>query len=114
MNKLDVIGFGALNVDTLLKVERIAGPEEESFIENYTEACGGSAANTMVGLLGLDVKQVLSEKSPTTMKGKYKLTVLAVKVLILTALFTQKRAKAASVWGLSIRKAQEPYTLTPA
>jgi ribokinase len=53
MTRFDVIGFGALNVDTLLKVDRIAGAEEESFIHDYTEACGGSAANTIVGLARL-------------------------------------------------------------
>ena len=56
MTKFDVIGFGALNVDTLLKVDKIAGAEEESFIRDYTEACGGSAANTIVGLARLGCK----------------------------------------------------------
>ena len=50
MTKFDVIGFGALNVDMLFKVDKLATAEEESFIEDYTEACGGSAANTIVGL----------------------------------------------------------------
>ncbi len=53
MTRFDVVGFGALNVDTLLKVDKIAGAEEESFIHDYTEACGGSAANTAVGLARL-------------------------------------------------------------
>lgn len=53
MTRFDVIGFGALNVDTLLKVDKIAGAEEESFIHDYAEACGGSAANTVVGLARL-------------------------------------------------------------
>jgi ribokinase len=56
MTKFDIIGFGALNVDTLLKVDKIASAEEESFIHDYTEACGGSAANTMVGLARLGCK----------------------------------------------------------
>jgi ribokinase len=56
MTKFDVIGFGALNVDTLLKVDKIAGAEEESFIRDHTEACGGSAANTIVGLARLGCK----------------------------------------------------------
>ncbi len=56
MTKFDVIGFGALNVDTLLKVDKIAGAEEESFINDYAEACGGSAANTIVGLARLGCK----------------------------------------------------------
>lgn len=56
MTQFDVIGFGALNVDTLLKVEKIVGAEEESFIQDITEACGGSAANTIVGLARLGCK----------------------------------------------------------
>jgi ribokinase len=54
--KLDVIGFGALNLDRLYGVARIAGAGEESYISRSTEASGGSAANTVVGLarLGLD------------------------------------------------------------
>jgi ribokinase len=56
MTKFDVVGFGALNIDTLLKVDKIASAEEESFIHDYTEVCGGSAANTMVGLARLGCK----------------------------------------------------------
>ena len=52
----DVVGFGALNVDKLFKVNRIAGAEEESFIKTHEESCGGSAANTMVGLARLGCK----------------------------------------------------------
>jgi ribokinase len=53
MTKLDVVGFGALNVDKLYRVNRIAKAEEESFIQEQEEACGGSAANTIVGLARL-------------------------------------------------------------
>ncbi|MDR2204181.1 MAG: carbohydrate kinase family protein [Nitrososphaerota archaeon] len=53
VNRFDVVGFGALNVDTLSSVNRIVGPDEESFIEGFTESCGGSAANTVVGLARL-------------------------------------------------------------
>ncbi|MDR0470278.1 MAG: carbohydrate kinase family protein, partial [Nitrososphaerota archaeon] len=56
MTRFDVIGFGALNVDTLLKVDKIAGADDESFIHDSTEACGGSAANTTVGLARLGCK----------------------------------------------------------
>ena len=56
MTKFDVIGFGALNVDMLFRVERLACGEEESFIQDYAEACGGSAANTIVGLARLGCK----------------------------------------------------------
>ncbi len=56
MTGFDVVGFGALNVDRLYKVNRIAHAEEESFITICTEACGGSAANTAVGLARLGCK----------------------------------------------------------
>jgi ribokinase len=56
MTAFDVVGFGALNVDKLFKVNRIAAAEEESFIETYEEQCGGSAANTCVGLARLCCK----------------------------------------------------------
>jgi ribokinase len=56
MRKLDAIGFGALNVDKLFKVNRIAAAEEESFVASHSETCGGSAANTMVALARLGCK----------------------------------------------------------
>jgi ribokinase len=57
MSRFDVIGFGALNVDKLFKVNKLAKAEQERVIEDYTESCGGSAANTVVGLarLGCEV-----------------------------------------------------------
>lgn len=57
MRFFDAIGFGALNVDKLFKVNKIAKEDEESFIIDFQETCGGSAANAMVGLsrLGCNV-----------------------------------------------------------
>jgi ribokinase len=52
----DAVGFGALNVDKLFKVNCIAGPECEGFVTGFKETCGGSAANTMVGLAKLNCK----------------------------------------------------------
>jgi ribokinase len=56
MSRFDVVGFGALNVDKLFKVNKLAKEEEESFIAGYAEACGGSAANATVGLARLGCK----------------------------------------------------------
>lgn len=52
---MDVIGFGALNLDRILLVDKIPGCDEEGFILNVDDCPGGSAANTIVGLsrLGL-------------------------------------------------------------
>jgi ribokinase len=54
--KFDVVGFGALNVDRLYRVNRIAREGEESFITDFHEEPGGSAANTIVGLARLGLK----------------------------------------------------------
>jgi ribokinase len=56
MTMFDAVGFGALNVDKLFKVNCIAGPECEGFVTGFEEACGGSAANTMVGLARLNCR----------------------------------------------------------
>ena len=54
--KFDVIGFGALNVDKIYQVPRIAKEGEETFILDFQETPGGSAANTIVGLAKLELK----------------------------------------------------------
>lgn len=56
MTTFDVIGFGALNVDKLFKVSKIAEPDEESFVIASQETCGGSAANTAIALARLNCK----------------------------------------------------------
>ena len=56
MMELDVVGCGALNVDKLFQVNRLAGAEQESYIMNHSETSGGSAANTVVGLSRLGCK----------------------------------------------------------
>ncbi|MBS7606243.1 MAG: carbohydrate kinase family protein [Candidatus Bathyarchaeia archaeon] len=52
----EVICFGALNVDKLYRVDRLAGADEESIILDFKESPGGSAANTAVGLARLGVR----------------------------------------------------------
>ena len=50
----DVIGWGALNMDILSKVNKISKIDDESYIKNTTKTCGGSAANTIIGLSRLE------------------------------------------------------------
>ena len=56
MTGFDILGFGGLNVDKLFKVNKIATADGESFVMDFKEACGGSAANTIVGLAKLGCK----------------------------------------------------------
>ncbi len=54
--KFDIIGWGALNVDRLCKVNEFAPEDGETFIYEETKSCGGSASNTIIGTakLGLN------------------------------------------------------------
>jgi len=54
--KFEVVCFGALNVDRLYRVRRIAKTGEEGIILGVKESPGGSAANTATGLARLGVK----------------------------------------------------------
>ncbi len=54
--RFDVVGFGALNVDKIYLVPRIAREEQETFVLDSKETPGGSAANTIVGLARLGLK----------------------------------------------------------
>lgn len=68
--KFDVLGFGALNVDRLYKVSRIAREDEESFVLDFQEAPGGSAANTVAGLAKLGLKTGYIGKVANDHEGK--------------------------------------------
>jgi ribokinase len=70
MSRFDVVGFGALNVDKLFRVNKIAGAEEEGFIKDCEETCGGSAANTIVGLARLGCKTGFIGKVANDREGK--------------------------------------------
>ena len=54
---MDFVGIGALNLDRLYKVEKIAEGDEEVAIQEAREESGGSAANTIyaLGKLGMSV-----------------------------------------------------------
>jgi ribokinase len=70
MTVLDAVGFGALNVDKLSKVNKIARAEGENYIKACEEACGGSAANTIVGLARLGCKVGFIGKVADDREGK--------------------------------------------
>ena len=69
--KFDVVCFGALNVDKLYRVNRIAREDEHSFITDFVEAPGGSAANTAVGLARLGLRVGFIGKVADDDEGKF-------------------------------------------
>ena len=104
MTKFDVIGFGALNVDMLFKVDKLASAEEESFIEDYKEACGGSAANTMVGLARLGCKVGFIGKVANDREGKMQLDCFKAEGVDTSGIVEATKGKSGSVMGFVDRK----------
>ena len=104
MTKLDVIGFGALNVDVLFKVDKLAGAEEESFIENYTEACGGSAANTTVALARLGCKVGFIGKVANDREGKLQIDCFKAEGVDTSGIIEAQKGKSGSVLGFVDKK----------
>jgi ribokinase len=104
MTKFDVIGFGALNVDMLFKVERLAYAEEESVIEDYTEACGGSAANTIVGLARLGCRVGFIGKVADDREGKLQLDCFKTEGVNTDGVTVASKGKSGAVMGFVDRK----------
>ena len=113
MTKFDVVGFGALNVDVLFKVERLAGAEEESFVEDYTEACGGSAANTVVGLARLGCKTGFIGKVADDKEGKLQIDCFRNEGVDAGGIIVAKRGKSGSVMGFVDRKGARALYISP-
>jgi ribokinase len=99
MKRFDVVGFGALNVDKLFKVQKIAAAEEESFIENCVEACGGSAANTAVALARLGCKVGFIGKVGCDREGKMLLRDFRKEGVDVKGVIRAKRGRSGSVMG---------------
>ena len=104
MTKLDVIGFGALNIDMLFKVNQLAGAEQEAFIADYTEACGGSAANTMVGLARLGCKVGFIGKVASDREGKLQIDCFKTEGVDTNGIIEVPKGKSGSVLGFVDKK----------
>ena len=70
MKNIEVAGFGALNIDNLYRVNKISCIDDESYITDLSVSCGGSAANTMIGLSRLGIKTGFIGKISKDQEGK--------------------------------------------
>ena len=104
MTRFDVVGFGALNVDKLFKVNRLANAEEESFIEDYAEACGGSAANSAVGLARLGCKVGFIGKVGCDREGDLLIQNFCKEGVDVNGTIREKQGKSGSVLGFVDKK----------
>ena len=64
------VGFGAINLDKLYQVNKIAREDAESFIKDLKISCGGSSANTIIGLSRLGLKTALIGKTAQDSEGE--------------------------------------------
>lgn len=113
MTKFDAIGFGALNVDMLLKVDKIANAEEESFIHDYTEACGGSAANTIVGLSRLGCKVGFIGKVANDREGNLQIGCFKTEGVDTNGITQTTKGHSGSVMGFVDRKGARALYINP-
>jgi ribokinase len=113
MTKFDVIGFGALNVDKLYKVDKLATAEEESFIEDYKEECGGSAANTIVGLARLGCKVGFIGKVADDREGKQQLDCFKAEGVDTDGITQAPKGRSGSVMGFVDRKGARALYINP-
>ena len=113
MSKFDVVGFGALNIDKLNKVNKIAGAEEESFIENYKETCGGSAANTVVGLARLGCKTGFIGKVGCDRESKMLIQDFCIEGVDTNGIIQSSEGKSGTVLGFIDRTGDRALYVDP-
>ncbi len=113
MKRFDVIGFGALNVDKLFKVNAIAHAEQESFIKSCTETSGGSAANTIVGLARLGCKVGFIGKTAEDKEGRLLVDDFAKEGVDLKGIIHSKKGRSGTVMGFVDEKGQRALYVDP-
>jgi ribokinase len=113
MTKFDVVGFGALNVDKLYKVNRIAGKEEESFVVEYKESCGGSAANTIAGLARLGLKTGYVGKVADDHEGNLLLGDFKTESVDTNGIIIAKSGQSGVVMGFVDKKGERALYVAP-
>jgi ribokinase len=113
MSQFDVVGFGALNVDKLFKVNKIAGAEEEGFIINCEEWCGGSAANTIVGLARLGCKVGFIGKVANDREGKMLIEDFRREGVDTNGIIYAKSGRSGTVMGFVDEKGERALYVDP-
>jgi len=111
--KFDVIGFGALNVDKIYQVGRIARQGEESFILSMSESSGGSAANTIVGLARLGAKTGFIGKVADDQEGHLLLNDFRTEGVNTDGIVIAKHGHSGAVFAFIDRKGERALYVHP-
>jgi ribokinase len=109
----DVIGFGALNVDKLYKVNMIAREEEEGFVIDFKESPGGSAANTIVGLARLELKTGYIGKVAEDREGRLLLNDFRKENVNTRGIIISKKGRSGIVMGYVDGKGERALYVDP-
>jgi len=113
MKVFDAVAFGGLNVDKLFKVNKIAKAEEESFIIDCEEACGGSAANSIVGLARLGCKVGFIGKIADDREGKMLVKDFCREGVDTKGITHAKRGRSGAVMGFVDEKGERALYIDP-
>ncbi|MDI6723978.1 MAG: carbohydrate kinase family protein [Methanobacterium sp.] len=113
MKKLDVIGFGALNVDKLYNVNKITHEDEEAFITDFSQFCGGSAANTIIGLSRLGMKTGFIGKISRDPEGNLLLKNLKKENVNTDGIIIEEKGRSGNVLGFVDKKGQRALYVDP-
>ncbi|MDI6847968.1 MAG: carbohydrate kinase family protein, partial [Candidatus Bathyarchaeia archaeon] len=113
MTRFDAVGFGALNVDKLFKVNKIASAEEESFVTGFEEACGGSAANTIVGLARLGCKVGFIGKVADDRDGRMLLEDFRREGVDTNGIIVARHGRSGTAMGFVDRKGERALYVDP-
>ena len=111
--KFDVVCFGALNMDKLYRVNRIAREEEESFITDIKERPGGSAANTAVGLARLGLSVGFIGKIAEDREGKLLLKDFEDEQVDTHGIIVSKQGRSGNVMGYVDKKGDRALYVDP-
>jgi ribokinase len=95
----DAVGFGALNIDKLFKVNMIAKKEEEGAVLDFKESAGGSAANTVVGLARLELETGFIGKVAVDREGKFLLDDFRKEGVDVNGVTVSEKGRSGSVMG---------------
>jgi len=109
----DVIGFGALNLDRLYKVDMIAKEEEEGFVLDFNESPGGSAANTIVGLARLGLKTGYIGKVSEDREGELLLDDFREENVDTSGIVVSKKGRSGVVTGYVDGKGERALYVDP-
>ena len=109
----DVVGFGALNLDKLYKVNMIAKEEEEGAVLDFKKSAGGSAANTVVGLARLKLKTGFIGKVAADREGNFLLDEFRKEGVDVNGIIVSAKGRSGTVMGFIDPKGDRALYVDP-